>query len=338
MQANTPIGKTVPYIEKYRRLMEVVDSKDTLAILINADPDALASAMALKRLFWRKAKSIGIYRINKIERADNLAFISLLNIKHQHIHKLRKSGINKWALVDSQPDHNAAFDGYPFDIIIDHHPLSDRSKAPFMDIRPEIGANATLMTEYLKAAKIKPSPRLATALFYGIKTDTDNFLRGSASVDVAAFRYLYQYANLNIVKKIESSEITQKTLDDIVTAVNKMTFIKQTAFTHMDVVQSADTLVIIADFFLKLAEVSWSVCSGIEKNKLVVIFRNAGFRRDAGKWARESFGDVGSAGGHKSAARAEVSLDKIVSGKNDQIAEVRKFVRERLQRVAKYLT
>jgi hypothetical protein len=37
--------------------------------LINADPDDMASAFALKRLFWRKVKRVDIIRINKIERA-----------------------------------------------------------------------------------------------------------------------------------------------------------------------------------------------------------------------------------------------------------------------------
>ena len=249
-----PFAKSTPISEKYRRLLEVVETKDSVAIVVNADPDALASAVALKRLLWRRVKFIGIYRINKIDRADNMAFIKLLNIRQQHLRQAKKSTITKWALVDSQPNHNEAFSSIPFDIIIDHHPISGELKAAFIDIKEEYGATSTIMGEYLKAAKIKVSPRLATALFYGIKADTDNFVRGVCSADIAAFHNLYDFTNMNIIKKIESSEMTIKSLAQIGDAIERLTIIKQIAFVHMGRVKNTDILVIIADFFMKLAE------------------------------------------------------------------------------------
>ena len=82
-------------------------------------------------------------------------------------------------------------------MIIDHHPRTADLNAKFIDIKEEYGAAATLMTEYLRAAKIRPSPRLATALFYAIKTDTDNFVRPTVDRDMIAFRFLYDYANMS---------------------------------------------------------------------------------------------------------------------------------------------
>jgi nanoRNase/pAp phosphatase (c-di-AMP/oligoRNAs hydrolase) len=194
-------AKSVSTAEKCKRLHETAGPEDTLAILINADPDSVASAFALKRLFWRKVKRVSVVRINKIERADNLAFIDLLNLKSQHVRNFKRSEMTKWAIVDSQPNHHEAFNKFRFDIIIDHHPVSDNLEAAFIDIQEDYGANSTILTEYLKASKVKPSPRLATALFYGIKTDTNSFVRPTVSNDIKAFRYLYEYANLNIIKK-----------------------------------------------------------------------------------------------------------------------------------------
>ncbi|MBW1805872.1 MAG: exopolyphosphatase, partial [Deltaproteobacteria bacterium] len=196
--------------------------------------------------------------------------------------------------------------------------------------KEEYGANSTILTEYLRAAGIKPSPRLATALFYGIKTDTDNFVRPSTPNDINAFRYLYQFVNINIIKKIESSEMTKKTLGSYRTAMEQLTFIKGMAFVHMGKVSDPDILVIIADFFLKMAEATWSVVSGIYGRKLIVIFRNAGFRLDAGKLAQKLFGQWGSAGGHKSAARAEILLNGIGQEINDDL-EYKQFVIDRLK-------
>jgi len=307
-----PFAKSTPTTEKVKRLWQLVNPEDEVAVLINADPDSMASAMALKRLLWRRVKKVSIYHINPIRRADNLAFIRLLRIDQQPIRKLAPSRITKWAIVDSQPHHSEHFSGYPFDIIIDHHPVGSEVRAQFMDIKMEYGANSTIMTEYLRAAKIKPSPRLATALFYGIKTDTDNFVRESIANDINAFRYLYQFANMNIIKKIESSEMTRKTLASYQLAMDRVKIFHKTAFVYMGEVENPDVLVMLADFFMKLAEATWSIASGTWNGSLIVIFRNAGFRGNAGNLAQKLFGHMGgSAGGHKGAARAEVPVEVV---------------------------
>jgi nanoRNase/pAp phosphatase (c-di-AMP/oligoRNAs hydrolase) len=325
-------SKSVSHTEKYKKLLELVSPEDTLAVLINADPDAIASALALKRLLWRRLKRVLIYRINTITRADNLSMVKLLKIDLRHIRSMDSIEMSKWALLDSQPHHEEQFRKYPFDIIIDHHPLGSHVEAPFLDVQEDYGANSTILTEYIRAAKIRPSPRLATALFYGIKTDTDNFVRPSAPNDINAFRYLYQFANINIIKKIESSEMTKKTLSDFKKAMDNLIFYKDIAFTHMGKVNGPDVLVMIADFFLKMAETTWSIVSGICGQKLIVIIRNAGFRRDAGKMAKKLFGLWGTAGGHKSAARAEIPLNNVVQD-GREVSDMGAFVLRRIKKL-----
>jgi nanoRNase/pAp phosphatase (c-di-AMP/oligoRNAs hydrolase) len=306
-----PFSKSVPTAARCSKLHDVVHLDDRLAIVINADPDALASALALRRIFWRKAKDTAIYHINTIERPDNLSMIRLLDIGTRPIQELKPSKYTKWALLDSQPAHHDLLKKFQFDIIIDHHSLTEGLSAAYLDIRQHYGANSTLLTEYLKAEKIKPSPRLATALFYGIKTDTDNFVRTSNARDINAFKYLYKFSNMNIVKKIESSEMTLKTLGSYKTAMESLTIIQHKAIINMGDVKDADTLVLIADFFLKLAEATWCMVFGVLDQKLIIIFRNAGFRRDAGKLAKQLFDEFGNAGGHRGAARAEIPLENI---------------------------
>jgi nanoRNase/pAp phosphatase (c-di-AMP/oligoRNAs hydrolase) len=316
-----PVPKSLPSTERLQRLRNMIGPEDSLAIVINADPDAMASAIALKRLFWQKVKRILIFHTNVIERGDNLAFVKLLKIDQHPIGDLNPSEITKWSILDSQPGHYESLKNLSFDIVIDHHPLDSDSKAGYMDVRENYGANSTIMTEYLKAAKIRPSPRLATALFYGIKTDTGNFVRASTFNDIKAIRYLYQYTNLNIIKKIESSEMTQKMLASYKAAMERLMFFKDMVIVHMGEVDNPDTLVVIGDFFLRMVDMSWSIVSGIYDNKLIIILRNASFRGNAGKKAQRLFGPWGaSAGGHKYAARAEIplqSLSKEIKGDFD---------------------
>jgi nanoRNase/pAp phosphatase (c-di-AMP/oligoRNAs hydrolase) len=82
-------------------------------------------------------------------------------------------------------------------------------------------------------------------------------------------------------------------------------------FVHLGPVVNPDVCVIIADFFMRIHTVRWSIVSGTCDNKLVVIFRNDGSRKNAGRVAKESLGSFGCAGGHKTMARAEINLAEI---------------------------
>jgi len=293
--------------ERLRRFYERFQGGDHVLIAINADPDAIASAMAVKRLLWRKVTGITIAHVNIIKRPDNLAMIRLLGVPLIHWNGLDRSGFNRVVMVDSQPDHHLDFQALVPDVIIDHHPMTGAS-APFQDIRPGYGSVSTIMTEYLKAAKIRPSAKLATGLFYGIKTDTNNFQRQAVLEDIRAFQYLFRYANPHLARKIEYAEIRLDFLKYYRIAIEKMKFRKRRAFVHLGQVVSSDVCVLIADFFMRVNRIEYSIVSGTCDGRLVIIFRNDGLRKNAGTLAAQSFGKIGQAGGHKSMARAEIPL------------------------------
>jgi len=293
--------------EKLRRFYDQFSSNDHVLILINADPDAIACAMAVKRLLWRKVGGITISNINVIKRPDNLAMIRLLGVNLVHVDEIGKNEFSKTVIVDSQPDHHESFARFRHDVIIDHHP-DTAVDAPFLDIRPKYGAAASIMTEYLRAAKIRPSAKLATGLFLGIKTDTDNFERKTQIEDVRAFQYLFKYANIHLTRKIEQAELRLDFLKYFKIALQNRHMRKGKVFVHLGTVANPDVCVLIADFFMRVNSVTWSIISGVYEKKLIVIFRNDGIRRDAGKVAQKSFGLFGSAGGHKSMARAEMPV------------------------------
>ncbi len=311
---------TLSAAEKLRRFYEPFERDNNVLILINADPDSIASAMAVKRLLWRKVSSVTISNINIIKRPDNIAMIRLLGVDLVPIKDIVKDAFNRFVIVDSQPNHNEIFTEYALHVIIDHHPDTGAS-ASFVDIRPKYGATATIMTEYLRAAKIKPSSKLATGLFYAIKTDTDNFVRQTLIEDVRAFQFLYRHSNLHLINKIEQSELTFDFLKYFKIALDNKRIRKGHMFAYLGSVVNPDICVIIADFFMKISSVNWSIVSGLYNKKLVLVFRNDGLRKHAGKVAKLSFGQIGPAGGHKSMARAEIpfaDLKEVVDYKDDK--------------------
>jgi len=320
--------------EKLRRFYDQFSSDDHVLILINADPDAIASAMAVKRLLWRRIAGVTISNINVIKRPDNITMIRLLGVNLVPVKDIVKECFSRFVLVDSQPDHNEIFSSFPIDVIIDHHPETV-VHARFLDIRSKYGATASIMTEYLRAANIKPSTKLAAGLFYAIKTDTNNFVRQTLIEDVRAFQFLYRHANLNIVNKIERSELRLDFLKYFKVALENKRIRKGRLFTHFGPIVNPDVCVLLADFFIKISSVDWSIVSGLYDHNLIVIFRNDGFRKDAGKVARKSFGELGSAGGHKSAARAEIPLETLkneIDYQNDE--KVLKWIINRVEKRA----
>jgi len=296
-----------------RRIQQFYDQfqgTDRVLIVIVADPDAMASAMAVKRLLWRKVSGVDIARVNDVNRPDNLAMIARLAIKMQPLDDLDLGAYSRFVIVDSQPDHHKAFGRISPDIVIDHHPDTG-IQAVVTDIRPQYGAVSSMMVEYLRAARIKPSIKLATGLLYGIKTDTRNFERQTIIEDVRAFQYLFRFVNKHLINAIEREEINVAYLKYYRRAIEKRRKRKDWVFVHLGNVDTSDVCVLIADFFMRISTFNWSVVSGIVDQTLVVVFRNDGMRKNAGRIAKLSFGQLGSAGGHNSMARAEVDLARL---------------------------
>ena len=286
----------------------VFHKEDTVLVCINADPDSLACAMAIKRLLRYRVKYIAIAHPNEVTRLNNLAMIERLKIPLEKLNSVKISDFTKKIIVDSQPDHLPAFEKISFDAIIDHHPISQEWEAAYVDIRPDYGAASSMLVEYLRAANMKPSVALATALFYGIKVDTGDFEKESRLADGISFRYLFDIANRNLVRKFELTDLRRSELKYFSAALNELQYSKGRFYTHIGRVRSPDVLVIIADFLNHVSDIDWVLVSGIYNDKLVVIFRCDGYRKSAGKLASRVFGHLGPAGGHKGAARAEIPL------------------------------
>ena len=296
--------------ERLKRFYKVFSGEDRVLIAINADPDALASAMAVKRLLWRKVCSVAIINVNVISRPDNIAMVRLLGLALTPAGSIDPDKFSKFVIVDSQPDHHEHFSQFNFNAVIDHHPDTSY-KSEFRDIRPNYGATASMATEYLRAARIKPSVKLATGLLYGIKTDTNNFARQTIPEDLRAFQFLFRHANMHLARKIEHADLRLDYLKFFKMALENIHLRRGRVYVHLGSVVNPDVCVLIAEFFMRVNPVKWSIVSGVFDDKLIVILRNDGVRKDAGKIAKKAFSPTGSAGGHKSIARAEIPLENL---------------------------
>ena len=297
--------------ERVNYFLSLFKKSDKVLILIWADPDALASAFAIKRILQKRVEQVTISNVNEIRRLNNQVMVKCLKIPLKKFSKTLIEQHNKIILVDSQPYHREEFKNIHFTAVIDHHPLTQEFEADFIDIRMDYGATATILTEYLRTLKIKPSVYLATALVYGIKTDTDNFEKSAQIQDVLAFQKLYRYMNKHLLTKIESADLRRSELKYFKKALNNLKFKRKRAFIYLGKVSNADILVLIADFLNKVYDTSWVFVGGEYKKNLVIIIRCDGYRKDAGKLAMRLFKKIGLAGGHRAKARAEIPFENL---------------------------
>jgi nanoRNase/pAp phosphatase (c-di-AMP/oligoRNAs hydrolase) len=329
------LGREAADRDRLAALLKVFQGDDRVLIVISADPDAIASAAVVKRLLWRHVAQVTVAALNKMKRPDNLRLLDLLNLAIEPWSPALAPAFSKLVMVDSQPGHSPLTSGLRFNVIIDHHPPDAMPATPdYADIRPGVGANTSLLAGYLKAAKIKPNPRLATAMFHAIKTDTQDFVRQGQALDMRAFRWLHPFIRSEYLVDIEMGPLARSSFKHFLAGLNAAVFRRNTAHAFLGKADHSDTLVIMADFLMKISGVSRSVAAGLCDHKLVVIFRAGGRRQDMGRLAREAFADLGSAGGHKNMARAEIPLANLDPKLLAQPAALDRFIQRRLAQAA----
>lgn len=293
-------------VQQYQRYLS--DADRVLIMLHNdPDPDAMASGLALRNVLRRTKTTAIIGALQGVTRPENLRMLNLLDI---HVDLMTPETIREYdriCMVDVQPHY---FGGLidRVDLVIDHHPEQAGYTAVFKDVRADYGSTCTILTEHLRAVDVNISERTATAMLYAIKSDTLFFNRQTNRVDIEAFSYLYPLADPALIRKMEGAEITSERLEYVMRAHQGGQLTDQVFCAFLGTLPREDFIPYVADFFLQLENVKWTIIAGIVNDTLVMSIRNLGYTRNAGEFARRFFGDIGSAGGHRAMAKAVVPM------------------------------
>lgn len=316
--------------QKLKELRALVDEGDRVAIVLqdDPDPDAMASAMALRTLLGRNKLTTPLFSFKPVTRPENRTMVHLLEIDIEPAETAELDEYDKIAMVDVQPP----FFGDKLTrahIVIDHHPNYESSDAPFVDVRTKYGATSTIMTEYLICADERISERLATALLYGIRSDTLALSRRVTDDDLQAFVTLYPIANYNMLKQIERPELPAEFARILSRALARIEVVDGLAVLNLGQVARDDIIVQVADFCLQFEGVEWVAVAGKLGSDLVIAVRNYGMSGDnAGEAVKNLFADIGSAGGHRNMAKAVI---KQTAWRKREGSTRDRFVEERLR-------
>lgn len=276
------------------------------------DPDAIASAFALQMLLERRNISSTICYKGKIDRYSTMKMIEALRINVVNVDDIADmTSDDEVILVDSQKGNANVLDVAGDEVIcIDHHPTFESVSYKFSDIRPEVGACASILAQYYFENETAKMPmRLATALVYGIRVDTANLSRGVSKLDLDMLYRLYDLCDKNLVNSLENNTIHCDELQAYASAINSIKLYDDICFANAGDGCSETLIAAVSDFMLALIEVRFSVVYSVRENGIKFSVRNEIPELDAGKITNMALSGFGNGGGHQVMAGGFVPFD-----------------------------
>lgn len=310
-----PLGG-LPARDKLEALLSLAQSRKRALILThdNPDPDSLAAAVGLASLLEKRGglEAHAAYG-GIIGRSENMALVKVLHLPVVPVSQVVFDEYDLLGLVDTQPPtgNHSIPARYPVDIVVDHHPLRDESlAAPFADVGGDYGATSTMVVEYLRAARLEPSQELATALFYGIKTDSRDLGRQTTPRDVEAYLWLFPRVDKHLLGRIEHPDLPAEYFRLYHLAIERAKLYGDTVVVaDLKDIYTPDMVAEVAERLMSLEGMKWSLAYGTYQGSLYVSLRVRDRRMNAGRLMRELCENLGgSAGGHGSMAGARLPL------------------------------
>lgn len=301
--------------EKVSAFLSVLSPAKKVLILPhdNPDPDALASAFALSTLIKHKLQTSTLIGLGgMIGRSENRALVSSLDIPLEPVERIFPKFKGPVILVDTQPGraNNSLPNHLTPTAVIDHHPdWGNNGSVPFVDLREHYGATSTLVTEYLEQAEVSIESSVATALFYGISSETQNLGRDTKPTDITAAQYLYPYVNKRLLSAIEHPPLPREYFDLIGQAMQNAALYDDVVVSILESTFYPDAVAELADFLLRMETARWSVCLAPYGRFLYVSMRSSDPTAKAGLLLA-SLLPSGMAGGHDMVAGGKIKTSR----------------------------
>ena len=288
--------------------------RDRKAALIythdNPDPDSLAAAMGLGRLFQHQ---LGIPSTiahgGIVGRAQNRAMVEALGLDLTPTDGLDTAPYDLIAIVDSQPatGNNSLPIDHRIDVVVDHHPVRPDSRlAPWRDIRSDLGATSTIVFEYLRARKVPVDPPLATAFFFALRAETRDLGREATEEERRAYIALVPLVDHALLYKMSHPKVPRAHFAALDRALRRALVFGSIVAANLGPLDYPDLVAEIADLLLSYDGAKMVLCMGSYGGTAYLSLRTEPTQRRAGALMREVIGELGAAGGHGTMAGARL--------------------------------
>ena len=299
---------------RVKKLIELLEGKSNLLIIMqdNPDPDSIAAATALRKL----ANSLGnvqcsITHGGTVGRGENRALVRYLGLNLRPCSEIEFEKFDLVAMVDTQPGagNNCLPANIAPNIVVDHHALRRATRSSqLIDIRRGYGATATILAEYLVEAGITPDMPLATALLYGIRSDTQELGREGSRADIRAMGILFPLANKRMLGEIQRGSVERGYFAMLGEALKNARVYGKCIITGLGDTENPDMIGEVADLLERDEEVWWAMCSGFFGDKLLVSIRTSEEGKRADEVMRRIVARRGTGGGHQTYAGGQIPL------------------------------
>lgn len=298
----------------------------------NPDPDSIAAALGLKKLLAHAGIDAVIGLGGIIGRAENRAMVRELKIELLPLDLLSWDDFTAYALVDTQP--NTGNNSFPADrlcdICVDHHPLRATTPVdvPWKDIRPEVGATATIVYNYLKDAGVPIDSQLSTAFLYALKSETRDLGREAGAPERNAYVDLMKDADFERLYAIAHPKLGREHFVALDRALRSAIVWGELLAINLGELAYPDLVAEVADLMLPYEKARWVLCVGQHKHAVYLSMRTDLTTASAGSLIRRVVGARGAAGGHGMVAGgrlfAEVRDDEALkTAYDDLVARLR---------------
>lgn len=299
---------------KLSQLRPMLEQARSMAIVMQdyPDPDAIAAAAALRELGnVLGGVSCTLVHGGPIGRSENRALVRYLGLNPRLFQEIDVSRFDLVAMVDTQPgtgNNSLPLCVIPH-VVIDHHPIRRATRsAAFTDVRSRYGATSTILAEYLRAAGTTPDIRLATALAYGIASDTQNLGREARQADIDAYVSLYRAANKRMLSRIEHATVPRAYFRMLHRAIGNARVAGKAVLSGVGQVDNPDMIAEVADLLLRNEDSEWALCYGVHAGKLLLSLRTSDLDAEAGEVMRRLVDRIGTGGGHNAIAGGQIPL------------------------------
>jgi nanoRNase/pAp phosphatase (c-di-AMP/oligoRNAs hydrolase) len=300
------------------------DNQLLIIIHNNPDPDAIASASALK-LFVKQRYGLEatIGYGGAVGRAENRTMVRKLHMHIKQIGRLKLSKYDRLAFVDTQPGagNHAYPQGRKSHLVIDHHPRRHNTRADVVIVRPDLGATATILVQLLKQCAVEIPTVLATALSYAISSETQNMKREASRLDLDSYLWVYTKSNMRLLGEIIHPRLRHSWFSTLLKALRAAESFRNLVCIHLDDIPQPEIVSEMADYFLRHERMGWVFCSGRFRGNLIVSLRSSNAKKNAGRVIKKIVKNSVNVGGHDMVAGGFIDATKM---KKDEIALLRR--------------
>ena len=304
------------------RFVDALADRERVTVLMhpNPDPDAMACAMGVAALADSVNTEASVQYPGEIRHPENRAFETVLDCEFDRIEDAEDLTAGGVVLVD----HNEprGFEGAetvePY-AIVDHHPGNGEG-SDFTDVRTGRGSCASILADCVDERGWSNgvdgrdgrllTPALATALLYGIQSDTTSFSRSCTPAEFDAAAYLFPAAESDSLDRIANPQVDSETLDVKARAITDRKLDGSFLLSHVGSLSNLDALPVAAEELVRLEGVTATVVTGEHEGTLHVSGRSRDDRVHMGKSISKALEPIpeASAGGHARMGGGQVAL------------------------------